>query len=87
MSSLPLGVNDLSAKPSSWQRASHLERWSQSRAKQVRGKPELSACFDLSLMDQELRAVRVRDRLPDKVSDGLISEVTFEFIPGSDQAA
>ena|SRR5689334_19696702 len=36
---------------------------------------------------QELRTVRVSDRLPDKVSDGLIREVTFEFIPGSDQAA
>ena len=36
---------------------------------------------------QELRTVRVLDRLPDKVRDGLISEVTLELIPGSDQAA
>jgi hypothetical protein len=36
---------------------------------------------------QELRTVGVCDRLPDKVSDGLISEVTFEFIPASDQTA
>src|SRR5689334_5682426 len=34
---------------------------------------------------QELRTVRVSDRLPDKVRDGLISKVAFEFIPGSDQ--
>jgi hypothetical protein len=31
--------------------------------------------------------VRVRDRLPDKVRDGLIRQVAFEFIPGSDQSA
>ena len=37
--------------------------------------------------DQELRTVRMRDRLPDKVSDGLIREVRLEFIPGSDQTA
>src|SRR5690349_8941234 len=36
---------------------------------------------------QELRTVRVRDGLLDKVSDGVIGEVTLEFIPGSDQAA
>jgi hypothetical protein len=41
----------------------------------------------LFLNEQELRTVRVRDRLPDKVSDGLIGEVTLEVIPGSDQAA
>jgi hypothetical protein len=29
----------------------------------------------------------VSDRLPDKVRDGLIRQVAFEFIPGSDQAA
>ena len=31
--------------------------------------------------------MRAHDRLPDKVSDGLIREVAFEFIPGSDQTA
>jgi hypothetical protein len=36
-------------------------------------------------LEQELRTVRVSDRLPDKVRDGLISKVAFEFIPGSDQ--
>ena len=42
-----------------------------------------SPCLTL----QELRTVRVRDGLLDKVSDGVIGEVTLEFIPGSDQAA
>lgn len=36
---------------------------------------------------QELRTVRVSDRLRDKARDGLIRQVAFEFIPGSDQAA
>ena len=36
---------------------------------------------------QELRTIRVSDRLPDKARDGLIRQVAFEFIPGSDQAA
>jgi len=31
--------------------------------------------------------VRAHDRLPDKVSEGLIREVAFEFIPESDQTA
>ena len=39
------------------------------------------------LSQQELRTVRVRDRLPDKVSDGLVGQATLEFIPGSDQTA
>jgi hypothetical protein len=36
-------------------------------------------------LGQELRTVRVSDRLPDKVRDGLIRKVAFEFIPGSNQ--
>ena len=39
------------------------------------------------LIKQKLRTVRVRDRSPDKVSDGLIRQVTLEVIPGRDQAA
>ena len=31
--------------------------------------------------------MRVHNRLPDEVSDGLIGEVAFDFIPGSDQTA
>ena len=38
-------------------------------------------------VNQNLRTVRVRDRLSDEVSDGLIGEVAFDFIPGSDQTA
>jgi hypothetical protein len=40
-----------------------------------------------AVLKQELRTVRVHDRLLDKVSDGLIREVTLEFILGSDQTA
>jgi hypothetical protein len=39
------------------------------------------------LIAQKLRTVRVRDRLPDEVSYGLVSEVTLECIPRRDQSA